>query len=79
MSVRWTGVRPSWIHHEVSCGICVNRCSSADDPSGIGYRRGSANGDPFTGGFAAVQTSPVVCSGVCHDANGAERLACPPA
>ena len=56
-----------------------NLRSSADYPSGIGYRRISANGDPFADGFADVQTSPVVCSGGCHDANGAERLGCPSA
>ena len=51
--------------------------ASADYLSGIGYRRGSANGDPFADGFADVQTSPVVCSGVCHDANGASRAVRP--
>ena len=42
-----------------------NLRSSADYPSGIGYRRISANGDPFADGFGVVQPSPVVYSGVC--------------
>ena len=51
--------------------------ASADYLSGIGYRRGSANGDPFADGFGVVQPSPVVYSGVCHDANGASRAVRP--
>ena len=51
-----------------------NLRSSADYPSGIGYRRISANGDPFADGFADVQTSPVACSGGCHEADGAFGL-----